>query len=212
MGRVPSTVARHRLPFHRRALADPRSLRRWALVLIAAVATATLVGQVVVRAEQARSRWGSRRTAVVVDRPLAPGEPIGDAVRLEPWPLALLPAGAFTAVDAVPAGATAAGPLAPGTPLTDVAVTDPAGAAVRPRVAVPTGLAVLPLSPGDSVEVWATVVGSTGATGPETKRVTAGASVVGTDDETVVLAVDADDIEAVTEAAALATVTLVATG
>ncbi len=216
MGRVHSPVARHRLPFRQRALLDPRALRRWVLVLIAAVTTAALVAQVVVRAEQTRARWGARQTVLVIDRPLAAGDPLTDALRVEDWPLALVPDGSFDNPDALPDGATASGPLASGTPLTDVAVLAPDDASPRPRVAVPTGLAVLPLSAGDTVEVWATVVaggldGGPGG-GSGTRRVTGGATVVGADDETVVLTVDERDVAEVAEAAALATVTLVATG
>lgn len=181
-------------------------------MLIVAIATAALVAQVVVRAEQTRSRWGTRRAVLVVDQPVAAGQPVGDALRVEGWPAGLVPAGSFDQLDAVPDGATASGPLAPGLPLTDVAVTTAHDVAARPRVAVPAGLAVLPLSTGDTVEVWATAVGAGSTTGPTTRQVTGGATVVSTDDETVVLSVEAEDIGEVAEAAALATVTLVATG
>ena len=212
MGRVHSPVTRHRLPLRQRALLDPRALRRWVLVLIAAVTTATLVAQVVVRAEQTRDRWGGRQTVLVVDRPLVAGEAVTDALRAESWPLAVVPEGSFSRSEAVPIGAVASGPLAPGTPLTDVAVLAPDDAPDRPRLAVPVGLAVLPLSAGDTVEVWATVVGGGPSGRPVTRRVTGGATVVVAEEETVVLAVDDGDIAEVAEAAALATVTLVATG
>ena len=142
---------------------------------------------------------------------MAAGDPVGGAVRVATWPLGLVPDGSFDRVDAVPDGAAAAGPLAPGTPLTDVAVITSADVPTRPRVAVPAGLAVLPLFSGDRVEVWATVVAGGPDGGAGTRRVTEGATVVAADGETVVLSVDADDIAAVAEAAALATVTLVAT-
>ncbi|MEO6987377.1 MAG: SAF domain-containing protein [Aquihabitans sp.] len=211
MGRVRSSVARHRLPILQRLLLDPRSLRRWVLVALAATVTAFMVAQVVVRAEHARTRWGTRQTVLVVADPVPAGQPVGPALRAEEWPIMLVPVGAFDRLDAVPDGATALGPLAAGTPLTDVAVTGAVDGATRPRVAVPSGLAVLPLSVGDTVEVWATVVSVDPGAGPTTRRVTEGATVVTTDDETVVLTVEAHDIEAVAEAAALATVTLVAT-
>ena len=211
MGRVRSSIARHRLPFHQRVLLDPRSLRRWAFVLITALVTSALVAQVVVRAERSRDRWGARRAVLVVDRPVAAGDPVGDALRVEDWPVALVPDGTFERLDAVPAAATAAGPLAPGVPLTEVAVSAPPDVAERPRVAVPAGLAVLPLSAGDTVEVWATVVVGPGS-GPTTRPVAHQATVMSADDETVVLSVESDDVGRVAEAAALATVTLVATG
>lgn len=211
MGRVPSSVARHRLPLRQRAILDPGSLRRWVLVLIVAVATAVLVTQVVVRAERSRNRWGARRSVLVVDQPVATGDPVSDAVRVEQWPATLVPEASFERLDAVPAGAAAAGPLGPGSPLTHVAVAAPHDVASRPRVAVPTGLAVLPLSTGDTVAVWSTVVAAYPGAGPTTRSVTEGATVVSADNDTVVLSVDAGDVEVVAEAAALATVTLVAT-
>lgn len=212
MGRVSTSVAHHRLPLHRRISFDPRSQRRWALVLVVAIATAALVAQVVIRAEQTRNRWGHRQAVLVISEPLATGQPVGAALRVEHWPAGLVPTGAFDQLDSVPDGATAVGPLASGVPLTDMAVTGSPDVASRPRVAVPAGLAVLPLSTGDTVEVWATVVGSGAATEPTTRQVTTGADVVAADEETVVLSVDAEDIGEVAEAAALATVTLVATG
>lgn len=178
---------------------------------LAATVTAVMVAQVVVRAEQTRARWGTRQTVLVVADPVPAGQPVGPALRTEAWPVTLVPDGSFDRFDAVPDAAIAVGPLAAGTPLTDVAVTAPDDGATRPRVAVPSGLAVLPLSVGDTVEVWATVVSGGPGAGPTTRRVTEGATVVTTDDETVVLTVEPHDIEAVAEAAALATVTLVAT-
>lgn len=195
---------------HRRLLADPAGLRRWLLVVGLAALTATLTGTVVARAERARDRWGSTAPVLVVDRTLQPGDRVGGAVSTKRWPLALIPPGAATSI---PPEATAARTIGPGIAVTTDAM-EPAGpeASNRRRIALPIGPAPLPLARGDRVEVWATVDPSLAGGDLTTRRVADRAVVSSADERSVVVAVAPDDVEAVTEAAALATVTLVGVG
>lgn len=210
MGRVRSSVPRHRLPLHRRALADPAVLRRWLLVAVLATVAAALTGRVVADADAARHRWGDTRAVLVADRPVAAGDPLDAAVSTARWPVALVPS---DALDALPDGARAVGPLASGSPLTDVAVAGGpnGGGDGRQHIALPPGLTPLPVSVGDRIDVWATVDASLAEGRPGTRRVADGAEVLATGDDAVVVAVEPAAVGELTEAVALATITLVAT-
>ena len=208
MGRIRASVPRSRSPLHRRPFADPAALRRWLLVAALAAGTGLLVSRAVASAESARHRWGDTRTIQVAARARAAGEPLAGAARPERWPVGLVPEAALAEV---PPGARAAGPIDAGAPLTAalVAEADDAG---RRRVAVPVGTAPLPLDAGDRVDVWATTDPSVGDGGLETRRLAAGAVVAWADHVSVVVAVAPDEVADLAEAAALATITLVAVG
>lgn len=214
MGRARPTLP----PAHRRfgvAFTDPRARRRWALVLLAATLTGLLVARVVSRAEQAHDRWGRRTDVLVLRQAVSSGDPLASVVVVESWPVGLVPTDAVTSVVDLADDAVAAGALSPGTPLTTAAVADQPGP-TRPRVALPAGPAALPVSAGDTVDVWVTAVAVDPGGSPTTRRVAAGATVVEpeatpTDAGSVVVAVDPEDVAAVAEAAALSTITLVAT-
>lgn len=209
MGRVRSPVPRSRLPLHRRPFADPAVARRWLVVVVLAMATAGLTGQVLAGAEAARSSWGRTRPVLVVDRAIKAGEPLSAAVVETRWPVALMPAGAL---GELPDDARASGPLGPGSPVTDAAVAEvEPGGDGRRRVAIAVGAARLPLEAGDHVDVWATVDPSLTGGDLATRRVASGATVTSSGQTTVVVAVKPDEVAPVAEAAALATVTLVAT-
>lgn len=211
MGRVRSSVPRSRLPLHRRPLADPRALRRWLLVALLAAVTAAITGSVLSRAESARSRWGSTRPVLVTDRAIEAGDPLAGAVTEARWPRALVPDDALTRL---PDEAVAAGPVAAGSAVAGMLVAergDPVGPDRR-RVALPVGVARLPVAAGDRVDVWATVDPSISGTRLSTSRVAVGAVVTEAGAEAVVVAVAADEVPAVAEAAALATVTVVGAG
>lgn len=204
-------VPRTRLPLHRRILADPSLLRRWLLVVALAAITAGLVGTVLSRAEAARRRWGATRPVLVTTRPIAPGEAVGSAVAIVQWPVAVVPP---DAIADLPAEATAAADLAQGVAVTAESFRDPAGPGSEDgrRIALAVGPAPIPLAPGDHVEVWATVDPSLAGGTLSTRRVAADATVASADDTVVVISVTPDDVPDVAEAAALATVTLVAVG
>jgi Flp pilus assembly protein CpaB len=208
VGRIRSSVPRSRLPLHRRPLADPAALRRWLVVLALAAATGLAVSRTLSAAEAARQRWGRTRTVVVATRPLATGDALAGATRTVAWPEGLLP---DAAVREVPPGARAAGPIDGGAPLTRglLATGDDDG---RRRVALPVGSAPLPVRPGDRVDVWATTDPSLGGGTLATRRLAVGAEVTSAGDAAVVVAVAPDEVPDLAEAAALATVTLVAVG
>ncbi|CAN5902268.1 hypothetical protein BH23ACT2_BH23ACT2_25630 [soil metagenome] len=210
MGRVRSSVPRHRLPLHRRALADPVVLRRWLLVAVLAASAGGLTGRVVADADAARRRWGETRTVLVADRPVEAGDPLDAAMVEARWPVALVP---DDALGRLPEGARAAAPLATGSPVTDVAVAGGAdgGGDGRQLLALPPGLTPLPLAVGDRLDVWATVDASLADGTLSTRQVVTGATVVSADDAAVVVAVEPDSVAELTEAVALATLTLVAT-
>lgn len=207
MGRVRPSLPRHRLPLHRRVLADPAALRRWLLVAALALSAASITWRVVAAADGARADWGTTRAVLVTERAVAPGDPVAPVVERR-WPVALAPP---DALDAVPPDARAAGPLDPGVPLTASAVVADGRDPDRARLALPAGADRLPLEPGDRVDVWTTVDPSLTGTAPRTRRVAADVTVVIADVDTVVVAVDRTDVAALAEAVALATITLVAT-
>lgn len=203
-------IPRSRLPLHRRLLADPAGLRRWLLVLALATTTAILTGSVLARADRARHRWGETAPVLVADRTLEPGDRLTDAVSTKRWPLALVPP---DAASTVAPEATASRTIGPGIAITTDAL-DPPGpeASDRRRIALPVGAAPLPVTAGDRVEVWTTVDPSLAGGELSTRRVATEAVVASAGERSVVVAVAVDDVAAVTEAAALATVTLVGVG
>ncbi|QXC63265.1 hypothetical protein KSP35_11030 [Aquihabitans sp. G128] len=175
-----------------------------------AAATAGLTGRLVAAAQAERERWGETRPVLVADRPLAAGDPLAGAVRTVRWPVGLAPP---SALRAVPAGARTAGPVAEGAPLTAASLARGGpGGADRQRLAVPVANARLPLRVGDRVDVWATVDPAVTGAAVATRRVARAATVASAGSRSVVVAVAADEVPEVAEAAALATVTLVATG
>lgn len=208
MGRIRRSVPRSRLPLHRRPLADPQAFRRWVLVGLLAVFTATLTGRVMAAAETSRHRWGDTRAVLVLDHDIARGDAVSGRFTAARWPVALVPEGALTHVDR---RAIATGPMRVGAPLTDASVAEP-GIIGRRRVAVPVGQAPIPLEPGDVVDVWATTDPSLAGARLTTRRLATSATVTSTGHDSVVVAVRDDEVADVAEGAALATITLVATG
>lgn len=211
MGRVRRRLPRSRPALHRRLLADPAALRRWLLVAVLAATTAVATGATLSAAEAERARWGTTRPVLVAGEAIEAGDRVAGSVDLADWPEALVPAGAL---GTVPEGARAAGPIGTGTPLTEAAVVGGDGAlgpgGDRHRVAVAVGAARLPLQRGDHVDVWATVDPSLAGGELTTRRVATGAVVTSAGSRAVVVAVTGTEVHDVTEAVALATVTLTA--
>ena len=211
MGRRPAP-SRSRLPIHQRVLRDPAAVRYWLLVTAAALVLATGVGHVVGRAESTREGWGQTEVVQVLTRSVRAGDPLDDAFTESRWPRSLVP---DAAIDELADGATANGDLDAGTPLTASQVQDPStDAATDERtIAIPLGDAVVPLRPGDRVDVWATVDPSLVADGGvATRRVAIGARVTDMGDEAAVLRVESGQVAEVAEAVATATITLVGRG
>lgn len=213
MGRVRSSVPRSRLPLHRRPFADPASLRRWLLVSALALTTAAVTGHVLSGAEAARRRWGETRPVLVVERALQAGDALAGAVAVARWPTSLVPDGAMADLGDLPDGAVTSGSASAGSPVTEavVARTGVEGDGDRRRVALSAGPARLPLERSDRVDVWATADPSLTGGDLATRRVATGAVVTSAKADSVVVAVEPDEVADVVEAAALATVTLVAT-
>lgn len=211
MGRVRSPIPRSRLPLHRRAVADPAVFRRWLLVVALATLTALLTNRLLTETGRTRERWGRTRPVLVLRHPVAAGDPLAGSVETVRWPVALTPRRAVTTL---PSEARAAGPLDRGAPVTAAAVApaDLGRSGDRRRVAVPVGAARLPLARGDRVDVWATVDPSLTRGRLATRRIADDAIVASAGNRSVVVAVDPREVADVAEAAALATVTLVATG
>lgn len=212
MGRVPvlrprRRVPRARLPLHRRLLADPVSLRRWLLVAALAIVAAALTGSVLSSAEAERRQWGETTTVWVTTRAVAPGEVLAGATRAAIWPTALVPTGATGPVEDQTVATQSIGVGLPVTADAIGTVRDD-----RRHVALPVGSAPMPVAPADEVEVWATTDPSLSDSSLATRRIAADARVVSADDRAVVVSVSPDDVADVAEAAALATVTVVAVG
>ncbi len=217
MGRARSTP-RSRVPLHRQLRTDAAAVRRWLLVVALAAATATLVAHSVSRGLEEKERWGSTRAVLVTTTPVDARHHLDGAVRVEEWPVALLP---DDAVAELPAGARALAPLPRGLPLTEGAIRpDPLTGdedGGRTRVAVPLGPASMTLREGDVVDLWSTRDPSLTEPAADrttrTHRVAVAAVVVGEASErSVTVAVRSGEAEDVVEALALATVTVAAVG
>ena len=196
---------RSRVPLHRRLRQDPAAVRHWVLVAIVAALLASVVGQALSRADHARRRWGQTSTVWVVERPLRAGDALDGAVRAERWPAALVPT---AAVHPPPRSARAAGPVDAGAVLTAAMIEARTSARRTVAVTVPDGH--LPVQAGDRVDVWATTDPATAADGTAaTRRVAADARVGSASGRSVVLEVQPGQVEALAEAAATATLTLV---
>lgn len=195
------------LPFRPRRSLRPVRLRLprravlWYLAAVAlTVATALVVDGALSRAQAAEAAYGEAQSVVVVARPVKAGAVLGrDDLEVRPWPRALAP---DDALSQPPTGRTALVALAPGEALVGsrVSGTDATGPAGRlgadeRAVSVPVAVPGLPLEFGDSVDVLAGgAVGGgpdgdlpVGARAPDV--VATGATVLGAEEETVVLAV-----------------------
>ncbi|HWC10045.1 MAG TPA: Flp pilus assembly protein CpaB [Acidimicrobiales bacterium] len=172
----------------------------WALVVLLAVVTATVVGGLVRRARDEAARYGSLRTVAVARRAVDPGTVLGPAdVSEERVPAAFLPDGWVPSASEV-VGRTAVVPLFGGAPvlrgqvapwgLRGVAALLPPGARA---VAVPTGDVTPALRTGDLVDVLATFDAAVGAGEEPTVEVAVAALVVDVAEESATVAVAPDE-------------------
>ena len=214
MGRVRRPAPRSRVPLHRLVRTQPALVRRWLAVAVLCSVTALLVGRSIADAEQARARWGTTVPVLVSHVAVERGDALAPLVSVRRWPTAVVPPDAVHEID--PA-ATAAADLDAGVPLTPSALRLPTDdVSPRSEVAVPLGPGSMSFDEGQVVDLWSTLDRSL-AVGPNarvvTERVAAGAVVA--DDSTpqhVVVAVTAEEAEAVVEALAVATVIPVVVG
>lgn len=208
MGFQSSPPARSRVPLRRRPM-PPRSGLRWSIVAMLTVALVVLTSGVLSRAETARRRWGTTVPVLVTSRPVPAGAPFTGSVEVRSYPRALVPDGALDDPDDIPKGAVATSPHPAGEALTRTAVAPGVQASGGPLVAVATTGARPRLKVGDRVSLWATYDPSLARGRATTSIVTAGATVVVTAADSIVVEVHAEDVRDVVEATALATVTVV---
>jgi Flp pilus assembly protein CpaB len=187
-----------------------RPLVYWLLVGLLAAATAGLIVQRIGALDAARRSWGDMRTVLVVRRPLAAGHRLEpDDTKAERWPVALLP---DDAVSTVALGTVVAVPVAPGEPLVRRRLgrgdAGPVAGRLPPGtrgVAIPLGDAVVPVQPGDRVDV----VAASSTPGAPGEIVAVGAPVITASDTVVLAAVRLDEVGAVAGAMANGDVLLV---
>lgn len=189
-------------------------LAHWLAAVVAAVVIANSVSGTVGRAQAEAARFRPQVTVAVITRSVATGRAITDAdFDRRPWPRSLLPASPPVAD---PVGRVALADLVPGDVVVAARVA-PDGLrgnrALLPRgrkaLAVARSVNTPRLRPGDRVDLLATF--EPGAAGGEdpTFSVARRALVIDVDDESVTVAVTADEAPRVAYALAAAAVTLV---
>ena len=195
---IPRPAARARRRFR---LRFRRPLPFWLAALALTALTVSTVARVTGAAAAERERWGERVEVLVAVADLEPGDELRGELRLVP--AVLVPADARSAPAA---GETVAAWIGAGEIVLESRLA-PAGlsavTALLPPgtrgVAIPLGLAPLPVEVGDRVDVH-------GAT-----RLAADAVVVAVSEEAITVAVGATDAARVAYEAASGTVTLVLT-
>lgn len=193
---------RHR---YRRLLRRP--IPFWLAALALTALTVSTVSRVSGAAAAERDRWGERRPVVVARHDLEPGDALRD-VEVRMLPAALVPHGALRGADGqvvtawIGAGEVVLSErVAPGG-LSATAARLPPGTR---GVAVPQGVAPLPVEVGDRVDVIATL-------DTTSVMVSTGATVIAVGDDAVTVAVDRVDAARVAFAVATAAVTLLLSG
>jgi Flp pilus assembly protein CpaB len=173
----------------------------WIAAAALTALTMSVVSRVTASAAAERERWGEHVLVAVALDDVAPGEEI-DA-ELRPVPAALVPGGGLRELPDGPAAAwigagevVLAARVAPAG-LSAVAALLPSGTR---GVAIPIGLAPLPVEIGDRVDVHGSAL------------LASNALVVAVGEEAITVAVDRDDADDVAYEAATGTVTLVLSG
>jgi hypothetical protein len=170
----------------------------WIAAVSLTALTATMVGRVADAAATERDRWGERVPVAIATGDLEPGERLRATVELRP--AAVVPDGALTSVpDAVVAAFIGAGEMVLAARVAPAGLS-PIAALLPPGtrgVAVPPGIAPLPLAVGDRVDVLGASLLATGAV------------VVDVTEAAVTIAVDAGAAARVAYEAAAGTVVLV---
>lgn len=184
---------------YRRLLRRP--LPYWLATAVLVALTVSAIGRATESAAAARDRWGRLVPATVALHDLEPGDVVdaGD-VETRLLPAGVVPGGAFDG-DAV--GEVVTAWTARGEVLLERRLSNRLPPGTR-GIAVPHGLARLPVEVGDRVDLLAT-------DDVETVTVAFGAIVVHVADDAVTVAVDERDVERVASAVTVAAVTLVLT-
>lgn len=169
-------------------------------------------------ADAARAAWSSTVSVIVATRDLRVGTVLAPRdLQVVGLPDAIVPAGAATGEPEALLGSTVTRPILAG----EAVATSRLGtaglgptAALLPAgwraVGVPRSVASPPLAPGDRVEI-VTVAGGPGTTAA-TRVVSTGAEVLVVDDDTITVAVPANEVTAVVGAAAQGLVATVLVG
>ena len=189
----------------------------WVVAVLLALLTGTTVSRIVGRAEAASAEYGSRRTVIVARHDVDAGARLsaGD-VSPRVMPAAFVPAGAVAG--APPVGRVVVVPLTRGEVVVDRQLApnglSSAAALVPPgtrAIALPTGGLAPPLRRGDVVDVYATF---DDGEEPPTFAVARAVTVVAvdTDDGTVTVAADAEDVDRVAFAVTTGEITIVLAG
>lgn len=185
----------------------------WLAAIVLAALTGLTAARLLGQASAAAARWGTLRSTLVAAADLEPGSVVGagDTV-VEHRPVALVPPGAL---DAPADGRRVAATIHRGEPvlaerlapdgLSAVAAVLPPGSV---GIAVPAGAGSLPLEPGDAVDVLVTFGPEGDRAGEPTFPVARSASVAAVGEESVTLAVAAEEAPRVAFALTAGVVTL----
>lgn len=200
-----------------RALTRRSRLAHWLAATAAAAMVAASVSSAVGGAQAQADRFRPLVTVSVMTRAVTTGRAITAAdIKRRSWPRALLPA---SAPIADPVGRVALADLVPGDVVVAARVA-PDGLrgsrALLPRgrkaLAVERGIATPMVRPGDRVDVVATFDPGVAGDGDPTFAVARRALVIDVGDDSVTVAVTADEAPRVAYALAVGTVALVLTG
>ena len=200
-------------PVHPRRLLARRPSLFWAAAVALAAVTGLTVARLLADAREAAARWGVLRPTLVATTDLVPGSVLGPGdAEVRELPAALVPA---TSLDHPAEGKTVAAPIYPGEPVVAERLApaglSPVAAALRPGtrgIAVPAGVAALPLEVGDAVDVLVTFAPDTIGDGEPTFAVARSAAVVSVGDEAVTLGVTEEEATRVAFALTAGVVTL----
>jgi pilus assembly protein CpaB len=191
----------------------------WLAVALLALFTASVVAELVGRADALADRYGPLRPVVVAARPVERGAELSPAdLAVRQLPAGFVPEGAFGSVGEA-AGRTAVTPLVTGQPVLAghlaPAGLSPVAALLPPGtrgVAVPLGGASTLVRRGDLVDVLATFEPSLAGTGGEpTVAVAAESLVVDVGPDTATVAVTPEEARALAFAVSHGTVSLAVT-
>jgi Flp pilus assembly protein CpaB len=181
------------------------------------LATALTVNGLATRADRALRRWGDTVPVAVATQPLAPGDVVSaSAAVVRHWPRAVVPPGAL---HSVPVGRTVVTAIYTGEVIADGRVA-PDGlhgvAALLPpgtrALTVPTDGPTVAVALGDRVDLLATFDPSAAGDGDPTFPVAEAATVVAVSDQSVTVAVAADDAPRLAFALAQGTVAIAVRG
>jgi hypothetical protein len=162
----------------------------WLTVAAVAAGCAIATASVLDGVDDERARWGDSATVLVAERDVAAGEPLAGLLTERRYPIAMIPPGAVTSLDAE---AAARHRLGVGEILVDVDVA----ATTAPRSLIPRGWLAVAIAEGVASGA---VVGDHVVVASEGIRLAHDALVVGHGDGVTIVAVPDDEAPAVAAA------------